>query len=123
MFEDQRQYYAKYLQDAIRETREEAGMSQDDLAEKLSCSTQTLHRYESGKSIPPADILLLCAAVLNVPIDRFSPNQKTTQKVLEEQTRFSLLSNANKKIVLSTMSSLVNSLIDAQNEYASRLKI
>lgn len=115
MFEEQRQEYAHYLQDVMREVREEAGLSQDDLAEKMSCSTQTIHRYESGKSIPPADALLLFAAITNTPLERFTPDFREAQNSLEEQTRFSLLSAENKKIVLATMNTLVNSLVSTQN--------
>ena len=115
MFEEQRQEYAHYLQDVMREVREEAGLSQDDLAEKMSCSTQTIHRYESGKSIPPADALLLFAAITNTPLERFTPDFREAQNSREEQTRVSLLAAENKKIVLATMNTLVNSLVSTQN--------
>lgn len=115
MFEEQRQRYAQYLQDAMREVREEAGISQDELAEMLSCSTPTIHRYENRKSVPPADALFLFAALADVPLERFSPDYQDEQNILREKTRFSLLSQENKKIVLSTMDTLVNSLIESQN--------
>lgn len=115
MFEEQRQRYAQYLQDAMREVREEAGISQDELAEMLSCSTPTIHRYENGKSVPPADALFLFAALADVPLERFSPDYQDEQNMLQVKTRFSLLSPENKKIVLSTMDTLVNSLIESQN--------
>ena len=115
MLEEQRQRYAQYLQDAMREVREEAGISQDELAEMLSCSTPTIHRYENGKSVPPADALFLFAALADVPLERFSPDYQDEQNILREKTRFSLLSQENKKIVLSTMDTLVNSLIESQN--------
>ena len=114
MFEEQRQRYAQYLQDAMREVREEAGISQDELAEMLSYSTPTIHRYENGKSVPPADALFLFAALADVPLERFSPDYQDEQNMLQEKTRFSLLSPENKKIVLSTMDTLVNSLIESQ---------
>ena len=115
MLEEQRQRSAQYLQDAMREVREEAGISQDELAEMLSCSTPTIHRYENGKSVPPADALFLFAALADVPLERFSPDYQDEQNMLQEKTRFSLLSPENKKIVLSTMDTLVNSLIESQN--------
>ena len=115
MFEEQRQRYAQYLQDAMREVREEAGISQDELAEMLSCSTPTIHRYENGKCVPPADALFLFGALADVPLERFAPDYQDEQNILREKTRFSLLSQENKKIVLSTMDTLVNSLIESQN--------
>ena len=115
MFEEQRQRYAQYLQDAMREVREEAGISQDELAEMLSCSTPTIHRYENGKSVPPADALFLFAALADVPLERFSPDYQDEQNMLQEKTRFSLLSTENKKIVISTMDTLGYSLIESQN--------
>lgn len=118
MIEEQRREYIRYLQDSMREIREEAGLSQEDVAERMDCSLLTIHRYESGKSIPPVDAVFLFASVMNIPLERLTPDHHLSEKALEEQTRFSLLTPENKKIVLSTMNTLVNSLID--NQYASK---
>ena len=114
MFEEQRKEYIRYLQDAMREIREEAGMSQEDFAERMDCSATTIHRYESGKSIPSFDTLFLFAALMNVPLERLTPDYRAAQSALEQQTRFSLLTNENKQLVISTMNTLINGLIDNQ---------
>ena len=118
MFEEQRQGYIRYLQDAMREIREEAGLSQEDLAEKMDCSATTIHRYESGKSIPSFDTLFLFAALMNVPLERLTPDYRATQSALEQQTRFTLLTKENKQVVMTTMNTLINGLIENQHKTA-----
>lgn len=118
MFEEQRQGYIRYLQDAMREIREEAGLSQEDLAEKMDCSATTIHRYESGKSIPSFDTLFLFAALMNVPLDRLTPDYRAAQSALEQQTRFNLLNEENKRVVISTMNTLINGMVESQHKSA-----
>lgn len=116
MFEEQRKDYIQYLQEAMREIREEAGLSQEDMAEKMDCSATTIHRYESGKSIPSFDTLFLFAALMNVPLERLTPDYRAAQSALEKQTRFTLLTKENKQVVMSTMNTLINGLIESQHK-------
>ena len=116
MFEEQRKDYIQYLQEAMREIREAAGLSQEDMAEKMDCSATTIHRYESGKSIPSFDTLFLFAALMNVPLERLTPDYRAAQSALEKQTRFTLLTKENKQVVMSTMNTLINGLIESQHK-------
>ena len=49
----------------IRILRTKKGMTQDELAEKLFVSRQTVSNYENGKSNPDIDMLMKIAEVLD----------------------------------------------------------
>jgi transcriptional regulator with XRE-family HTH domain len=50
----------------IRRLREEAGMSQMDLAERIGLSYQQVQKYESGKNKVSLERLCQIAAVFNI---------------------------------------------------------
>lgn len=57
------------LQNNIRRLRHEQNMTQEQLAEKLHVSRQTISKWEQGLSIPDADMLLRLVDALNTSID------------------------------------------------------
>lgn len=57
------------LADKLIELRKRNRMSQEDLAEKLNVSRQTISRWESNIAMPDADNLLGLSKVFNVTID------------------------------------------------------
>lgn len=58
------------LGETIKAIREQAGMTQDELAEAASINRVTLARYENGMSTPGARILSQIAKALHVPTDK-----------------------------------------------------
>lgn len=48
----------------LRKWREAQGISAADLAERISCTTETLYRYESGKIKPNPDVMWQICDVL-----------------------------------------------------------
>ena len=57
------------LSDKIISLRKSNGMSQEDLAEKLSVSRQTISRWESGTAMPDADNILQVSKLFGVTTD------------------------------------------------------
>ena len=55
----------------IRDARERAGISQDDLAAKMKVSRQTVSRWETGSARPSADNLAKLSKAFGVPADAF----------------------------------------------------
>ena len=53
----------------IRNMRTKNKMTQDELAEKLFVSRQTVSNYETGKSNPDIDMLIKIAEVLNTDVN------------------------------------------------------
>ena len=60
----------------LKKWRELQGMSAADLAERISCDTTTLYRYESGKLKPNPDVMFqICEALGD--IDRWTSWMRT----------------------------------------------
>lgn len=53
----------------IRRLRKKAGLSQDELAVKLSVVRQTVSKWENGLSVPDADMVIRMADVLGVSVN------------------------------------------------------
>ncbi len=53
----------------IRKIRKEKNLTQDELAERLHCTRQTISNYENGKSEPGIDLLVEIAGVLEVKVN------------------------------------------------------
>lgn len=51
---------------AIREFRQQAGLSQDDLADRMDLSTSYISMLESGKRYPSIEMLIRIAIALEV---------------------------------------------------------
>ena len=60
--------------DAIRIKREELGMTQKELADKLFVSRQTVSRWESGSRCPDLIISRKIASALDLSMDELVPN-------------------------------------------------
>lgn len=56
------------LQDRIRKAREQAGFKQDELAQLLGTTRQTLGRWENGSHVPTKKALKLLAKATDVPL-------------------------------------------------------
>ena len=52
----------------IRQLREEAGLTQEELAEKLFVTRQTVSNYENGHTRPDLDMLMTIAEVLHADV-------------------------------------------------------
>ena len=57
------------MDNRVRELRNEKGLRQEDLAEKINVSQQTISRIENGINSFPADILIHMTKVFHVSAD------------------------------------------------------
>ena len=53
----------------IKKLREEANMTQDNLAEKMNVTRQAVSNWENGKTSPDIDTLFRLSQVFNVSIE------------------------------------------------------
>lgn len=69
------------LNDTIREYRRQKGYSQETLAQQLHVVRQTVSKWESGLSVPDAEMLTRLSEVLEVPVSvllgEYSPEEGT----------------------------------------------
>ncbi len=66
----------------IKRIRKEKNLTQDELAERLHCTRQTISNYETGKSEPGIEILIELAGVLEVEINDliYGPKKREDKK-------------------------------------------
>lgn len=57
------------LRERIKELREDAGLKQEDIANKLNIGRSTYANYESGATEPNVAILMDLSSIYNVSID------------------------------------------------------
>lgn len=60
------------LKDIIRNYRKDNNMTQKELADKSNISLRALSNYENGSRIPPLEIKIKLANVLDIPFEEFS---------------------------------------------------
>ena len=63
----------RHLGRQIRGLREEAGLKQDDLAERVGLSRASIANIEGGKQAVPIHLLVAIAQTLDITIDRLVP--------------------------------------------------
>ena len=80
---------------AIRQAREEKGMSQERLAEELGVSRQAVSKWEIGQSVPTPRNLEGIEAVLDLPVG-------TLAELLKEEEREPSSPKISKKCILLT---------------------
>ena len=70
------------FKDNLVSVRKMHGFSQDELAEKIGVSRQTLSKYETGESLPDIERCKLLAEVLDVSLDELVIMTEKTSIIL-----------------------------------------
>lgn len=102
--------------DVLRQLRIKAGMSQEELANKLDLAKSTISMYESGSREPSLEILEAIADIFNVDMNTLTDSKKSAalsdelQDYLEElknreemRMLFSLAKGATKEDVMQAV--------------------
>ena len=70
----------------IKKYRRSLNMSQEELAEKVYVTRQTISNWENGKSYPDIHSLLLLSSLFNVSLDQLIKGDiETMKKIISEQ--------------------------------------
>lgn len=89
------------INENIKYYRKRKGISQEELAVKLHVVRQTVSKWETGQSVPDADILIHISKLLEVPVYKLLDLNETTLKeesLSKELERLNqLLAEKNKK--------------------------
>ena len=62
----------------IAKLRKEKGLTQEQFGEKIGVTNKTVSRWETGKYLPPADILLLMSELFDVSVNEILTGQRLT---------------------------------------------
>lgn len=92
----------------IKKIRKERNLTQDDLAERLHCTRQTISNYENGKSEPGIEILVELAGVLEVEINDliYGSKKKENRKRRKREALLALAAAGVLQIVIIVLSPL-----------------
>lgn len=116
----------------IKRARLKQGISQEELAVRLHVVRQTISKWENGRSIPDAEMLIQIADFLNVPVNQLlgvEPKNENIQSLTDELARLNaelvqknkqedVFRQANEKrgtIILMSFAAMIAALI-VQNE-------
>jgi putative transcriptional regulator len=70
------------VKNRIRDLRlENDGMTQQELADRIGVTRQTVNAIELGKYSPTLEVAFLIAEVFNVPLEQVFRHQKTRKNV------------------------------------------
>lgn len=101
----------------IRELRKEKNMTQVELAEKLSCTDKAVSRWETGKGLPDADMLLSLSSVFEISINELLLGERFEFSKTENENPSSVEDNQKiKEIISSTDETIVDILKDKEKE-------
>lgn len=89
------------LRDNLKRLREEAGLTQDELAQRLHVVRQTVSKWEHGTSVPDADMLARIAALYEVSASSLLDEQPIADAELE---------------YIATQTALLNERLNRQEE-------
>ena len=64
----------------LKSIRKQAGMSQEQLAEKLGVSRQAVTKWETDAGIPDMDNIMAVSALFDISIDELLSNEKGAKK-------------------------------------------
>lgn len=72
----------------LKKERKEKGGSQEELAEKLFVSNQSVSKWENGQNYPSIEIIIKLSDLLGVTIDELlSSDGELTEKVIKDSKR------------------------------------
>ena len=123
----------------IKRARLKQGISQKELAVRIHVVRQTVSKWENGRSVPDAEMLIQIADFLDVPVNQLldvEPKNESIQSLADELDRLNtelaqknkredILRQANKKrgaIILMSFAAMIAALI-VQNELFAILLI
>lgn len=69
---------AKRIGNFLKELRNEKGMTQEQLGEKIGVSNKTISRWETGNYMPPVDCLNILSDIYNISINEILAGERAT---------------------------------------------
>lgn len=101
----------------IKALRKENNMTQLELASKLNCTDKAVSRWETGKGLPDADMLLSLSNVFSVSINEILLGERFDFSVADNKIPSSTEESQKiDEIISSTDETIVDILKDKENE-------
>ncbi len=101
----------------IKTLRKENNMTQLELAKKLNCTDKAISRWETGKGLPDADMLLSLSAIFDISINEILLGEKLCFSVIDNKIPSSIDDNPKiEEIISSTNETIVDILKEKEKE-------
>lgn len=88
----------------LKKSREKKKFSQNEIAEKLNLTRQTISRWENGRSFPDIDNLIKLSNLYDVSLDELLKNEK---KLHKENPEYEINDKNQTYLILSVISILI----------------
>ena len=69
---------AKIIGNFLKDLRNEKGMTQEQLGEKIGVSNKTISRWETGNYMPPVDCLNMLSDIYNISINEILAGERAS---------------------------------------------
>lgn len=107
-----------YVANKIKTLRETKNITQQELAEVIGTTQQSIARYESGERKADQNILFALAEYFNISIDDFFPERKERNEYFDE---LEILFNKNKDILTEDDKETIKFLIEKRKKEIDKL--
>ena len=101
------------LKDNLKILRKNKGLSQEELSIKLHVVRQTVSKWESGLSVPDAEMLITISEILEIPVseilgESIEEKEKNDLKVISEKLevineQLAMKQNQKRKMLVNTL--------------------
>lgn len=86
------------IQEMLKQVRSDAELSQEEIAERIGVSRQTISNWETGKSYPDIASLIILSDIYGVSLDSLLKGDSKMIKHLEESTN---VTKSNRQVIAS----------------------
>ena len=87
------------IEKKLKDVRMQAGLTQEQVAEKIMVSRQTLSNWENGKSLPDIVSIMSLSDLYQISIDELLKGDKRMKEKMEKDAN---IAKANKRVILTT---------------------
>ena len=87
------------IEKKLKDVRMQAGLTQEQVAEKIMVSRQTVSNWENGKSLPDIVSIMSLSDLYQISIDELLKGDKRMKEKIEKDAN---VAKANKRVILTT---------------------
>ena len=87
------------IEKKLKDERMQAGLTQEQVAEKIMVSRQTVSYWENGKSLPDIVSIMSLSDLYQISIDELLKGDKRMKEKMEKDAN---IAKANKRVILTT---------------------
>ena len=87
------------IEKKLKDVRMQAGLTQEQVAEKIMVSRQTVSNWENSKSLPDIVSIMSLSDLYQISIDELLKGDKRMKEKMEKDAN---IAKANKRVILTT---------------------